>query len=187
MNPAARPTTGLELDRRRLGTIAALGAGALAVSACTARRAEEADPVVVDDDPDLALVAEVSAVVGDRARLLEETVARHAGLGPRLAALAGAHRAHLAVLADVAPPAASPPPPAPPNAPPPAPTPLPARRRGALAGVVAAESAAADELTRLAFRARSGPLARLVAGMAASTAMHVAHLAAPLPEEVTAP
>jgi hypothetical protein len=185
VNLVPPPTTDLELDRRRFGAVVVLGAGGLAVSACTSPSDDGAGPAVVDDDPDLALVAEVSAVVRARVRLLEETLTRHAGLARRLAALADAHRAHLTALADVAPPEATPSPPATAGPPPPAPTPVPARRRNALAAVVAAESAAADELTRLAFRARSGSLARLVAGMAASTSMHVVFLTESLPRGVT--
>lgn len=190
MNPAARPTPGPVLDRRRLGMATALGAGALVVSACTDRRTAGEDLPTAGKDPDLALVAEVSSVLAGRVRLLEETIARHPGLAPRLAALTDAHRAHLAALAEVVPPQAGGSPPASPSpsattdAPTPVPTPVPGSPRPALADVVAAGSAGADELTRLAFRARSGPLARLVAGMAASTAMHVAHLTARLPEGV---
>lgn len=186
MNPAACPTPGPVLDRRRLGTMTILGAGVLLAGACTVRGNDGEVAEREAEDPDLALVAEVSALLAGRVRLLEETAERHPDLAARLGALTDAHRAHQAVLADVVPaqgdasPAASPPAATP--APAPTPTPIPSRPRPALAGVVAAGSAGADELTRLAFRARSGPLARLVAGMAASTAMHVAHLTAQLPE-----
>lgn len=189
MNPAVRPIPGPVLGRRLFGTLAALGTGALVASACTGRRPDAGDLPATEEDPDLGLVARVSKVLGDRVRLLDETVSRHPGLGAGLVALADAHRAHLAVLGAVAPPAATPSrsPTATTDAPTPSPPPVPSRPRPALAGVVAAESSTADELTRLAFGARSGPLARLVAGMAASTAMHVAALTAPLSDEVPAP
>lgn len=188
MNSAAPVTPGPVFGRRRLGIVTALGAGTLVLGACTNRGVDREGPVPADEDPDLALVGEVSAVLSGRVALLEETVARHPDLASRLSALADAHRAHLAALGDVVPPEAGASPRASPSASAatnaPAPTPVPSRPGPALAGVVAAGSAGADELTRLAFLARSGPLARLVAAMAASTAMHVAHLSARLPEAV---
>lgn len=187
MTLAPRPPSDLDLDRRRFGALAVLGTGALATSSCTSSRSDDAAPSVVDEDPDLALVAEVSAVLAERVRLLEETVARHRGLARRLAPLTGAHRAHLAVLADAAPPEPTPAPPATTQPSPSTPPPVPGRRRTALVDVLTAESAASDELLRLAFRARSGPLARLVAGMAASTSMYVAHLSGSFPDGVSTP
>ena len=115
-----------------------------------------------DADPDLALVRRVQADELGAMRLVQRTRARHPELRARLADTLRFHQSHLEVLGDAATGTDR------------------ARRREesavaaqparALADVVAAERRLAVRHSRSALEARSGPLARTVASMAAAAA-----------------
>ena len=145
-------------------------------------------------DPDITVATEAHAAVRAALDLVETTLERHPALADQLAALRTAHQEHLAVLDDAVPEdalAASP-------------TNAPAQPGGlqapegspgtdasagsrpgrvprvpaqAVVRVVESEAATVVQLKRLAFRARSGPFARLLGSIAASAAQHAASLA----------
>lgn len=142
-------------------------------------------------DPDVAVATEALLAVETANTLARETAERHPGLAEPLSSLLGAHAEHVAVLDDAVPREAtatpSPSPPVGTGAPgdavseqPPTGTTggpsVPRDERRALALVVSQERALTVQLKQLAFRARSGPFARLLAGVAASAAQHAAVL-----------
>ncbi|MDP9822618.1 hypothetical protein [Nocardioides massiliensis] len=166
----------------------ALGAGALTVGAAWALGACTGadDPGNPDrsQDPDTALAAEVMATLDGLLTLHAAVVAEHPRLTRRLSAVTAAHEDHRAAIveavvtgsADVTPAPGA-------GATTSSVTPAPPRPRAALATVAGAEAAAAETLSRLAFRALSGPFVRVIAGMAASAHQHSLALATLAGEE----
>ena len=142
-------------------------------------------------DPDVAVATEALLAVETAHTLARATAERHPGLAEPLSSLLGAHGGHVAVLDDAVPREAtaipSPSAPAgtgaagdaaseqPPTGTTGGPS-VPGDERRALALVVSQERALTVQLKQLAFRARSGPFARLLAGVAASAAQHAAVL-----------
>ena len=115
-------------------------------------------------DGEVALVARAVAISTDLERAIDSASRRYPRLRGQLAPLAGLHATHRRVLAGALPDGASP---APGAGRPLVPTSGPSQARSLLQQ---RERRGARSLTRLVVRAQSGPLARLLASMAASTA-----------------
>lgn len=155
--------------RRVLGAVTLGAVGGWVVAGCSGAP-EPLRPSAGAPDPDLAITRQVGSTLVAQVDLITRTVERHPGLAGRLEPARAAHLEHLATLVDATPgdaPTAT------------APVVVPARRRLALRAVADAEAGTSETLARLAFRARSGALARLVASMAASAAQHEQALRAP--------
>ena len=149
-------------------------AGLLAAGGCTLQDSGTPPPTATttpgrsDTDLDLDLVGEARTALLEMLDLARRTSLLHVGLAPALTPLVDLHTAHDALLAESSP------------DPSPAPTgsTVAPRSRPALALVRRREAALQAELAALAGRARSGPLARLLASMSAAVAQHVARLPA---------
>jgi hypothetical protein len=150
---------------RRTVLTAALAVGALA--ACTP---EDSPAPVPEPDPDEAIAAE--AVAAQTALLsLVDSVTRDRPRRLRsLAATRTVHLAHLTLLAEAVPgaatPTASPGPP------------FPGNDRAAYLALARAEDSLGQSLRHGAFRAQSGPFARVLSGMAAASAQQAATIRA---------
>lgn len=143
-----------------------------------------------DVHPDVAVAAEALGLLVAAQQLVQATASRHAALSRPLSDLLDARAAHVVTLEDAVPPdfaAASPGPPAGTSTTDPTATPttgpttaattrVPRQPARALDQVVQAERELALAVKRLAFRAHSGPFARLLASVAASAAQHAAVL-----------
>lgn len=179
IGPVLSPRGGPALDAAGGLSRRALGRGVLAgtvvaglatgLVACTE---DSPDPGAPAEDPDAALATEVVEALDALLLLHSATAAAHPRLARRLDAVRAAHEDHRAAVVEAA--AAGTGVDVPPVAPttgatPPAVSPRP---RAALSAVVIAEADAAEEFSRLAFRALSGPFARLLAAMAASSHQH---------------
>lgn len=156
-----------------------VGGLAWVATGCT----DDADPAADEpaQDPDAALAAEVVAALDGLLALHAAAVVRHPRLARRLQPARAAHEGHRAAVVEAA--AAGEGvavPPAGPSASPPVDD-VPARGPATVRAVATAEADAAETLSRLAFSARSGPFARLIAGMAASSHQHALALL-PAPE-----
>lgn len=156
-----------EVSRRTLGTLVAVGAVTV-LAGCdddgTAGPVLPVDPVA---DPDVALTVDAWAA---ETRLLNQVRAaqrRHPRLRRRLASTRATHAAHVRELARAAPAEELPPVSDTASAP--------ARPTAALRALTRAEEALARSQSERAVRARSGPLARVLAGTAAAAAQQ-AHL-----------
>lgn len=153
---------------------AALGgalAGVLGVAACdldkpapapspTSGGTAEPGP---QPDSDQQIVDEARAETATLLALLLATATRHGALRRPLAGLRSMHRAHLALLEGGDDPGG-------------APEPVPATPAAALAALRRSESRAQARLADWSVAADSGALARLLAGMSASVAQHLAVL-----------
>lgn len=151
-------------------------------------------------DPDVAVAVEALALLGSTRDLVSAVGDRHPELHGRLAPAHAAHQAHVAMLDGAVPdlspaaPSDSSTPSSPSSSdssPRPSGTPPDVGPKGgvevspdvprdparALARVVTAEEALTTAVKRLAFRAHSGPFARLLGSIAASAAQHAAGLA----------
>jgi hypothetical protein len=193
--PPAPAAPALQPSRRALLTGGGAAAGLMLVG-CTpgpgegrrgrgARRRDDAaasTPSPPEVDPDVAVATEALAAMSSVLAWAERVGERHPGLAVRLAGLLAAHRAHTDVLDDAVPQDAGPTASASPSRLSPSPDlgeplptvpPTPGR---ALERVVVEERALATAFKQLAFRARSGPFARLLGSIAASAAQHAAAL-----------
>jgi hypothetical protein len=164
---------------RRAAVVGALAAGAVVATGCeqdagpgatgstptapTPTLLEPADP---DREADVATVGSALDQTVAALAVVEAVAQRHRRLRPTLDPVATVHRAHRDVLADAAPEVA---------ATSPAAT-APARPADALALVRRTEEATRTRLERWALDARSGTLARLLAGMAAGVSQQVSVL-----------
>lgn len=177
MHPPSQPFRApVALSRRGL----LVGAAAAALSGCTSGlkvrrgpRRPASDPApdrAAETDPDVALAA--SALSAERAvlALVEATGDRHVRLRGALQPAAEAHRAHIQLLADAVPDDTAT------DTPAPADVRVPRSAARALSAVVTAEDELSAGSRRHAFAAQSGPFARLLASMAASTGQHAAVL-----------
>ena len=150
------------LSRRALGGLA-VATGLTALSACTEDGA--GGPVLPVDpaaDPDVALAVEAWSAETRLLQQVRATQRRHPRLRRRLQVVHRTHAAHVTVLARAVPAEELPTAPA-------APAP-PRRAPAALASLTRAEDALARSQARRAGRARSGSLARVLAGTAAAAA-----------------
>lgn len=118
-------------------------------------------------DPDIALAVEAVAAIGVAQRLVEATGRRHPALTAPLQALLAVHRAHHAALVDAVPDDVD-------LSGPAQPPQVAGRPPLAQTQVTQAEQVLRGQLRGFALRAESGPLARLLASMAASLAQHTA-------------
>jgi hypothetical protein len=121
---------------------------------------------VSDAEFDLGLLDEARVELAAMLDLVRRTSLKHAGLASALTALADLHEAHDSLLADSV---AEPSPPA-------TIVPVPMHRARALQLVRTREVALQDEFANLALRARSGPLARVLASMSAAVGQYVVQL-----------
>jgi hypothetical protein len=189
------PTPPRRLLTRRTTLLGGCGAtGALLLAGCTGggERAPSPRGSAREADPDVAVATEALLAVETAYTLARATAERHPGLAEPLSSLLGAHGEHVAVLDDAVPRrATATPQPSPSPAGTAAPgdtvseqpptgttgaTSVPRDERRALSLVVSQERALTVQLKQLAFRARSGPFARLLAAVAASAAQHAAAL-----------
>ena len=168
MVDAVSPRSHLRMTRRTT-----IGSALLLAGGCTfdddggPEALPSESPGVSDADFDLGLLDEARARLAAMLELVRRASRKHPGLAPALTVLADLHQAHDDLIADSAPaPASS------------TPTPIriPAGRGKALDLVRTRELSLQDEFADLARRARSGPLARLMASMSAAIAQHVARL-----------
>ena len=124
-------------------------------------------PGVSDSDFDLGVIDESRARLAAMLEVVRRVSRKHPGLAPALAGLVDLHQAHDRLLADAA--SAS-------GSSSPAPVRIPAPSGKALDLVRTREVSLQGEFADLARRARSGPLARLLASMSAAIAQHVSGL-----------
>lgn len=125
-----------------------------------------------EQDPDIAVAAEVLVAEQSVLDALTAVVDRHPDLAPMLSPLTEAHRAHTTLLAEAAPdrpPTASPGPTATSS---PTPFTVPTRPQSALRRLATLERDLSTTDKRHAFAAQSGAFARLLASIAASAAQH---------------
>lgn len=162
------PSADVTLGRRALGGLVA-AAAALTLTGCTEDGTSgpvlPVDPVA---DPDVALAAEAWSAEMALLRRVRATRRRHPRLRPRLDGAGRAHTAHTDVLAQAVPTEELPettPVPAPPGQP-----------AAALRALARAEDTLARAQAQRAVRARSGALARVLAGTAAAAAQQSRHL-----------
>lgn len=147
---------------------AVVGAGLLALAGCTLDRDPEAPsasgtPQLTDQEYDKRLVDQVATSTTAALAFIEQTSAQFDQVAVTLSPLVALHRAHLSALSIVTPP-----------------TVTPAAVTGGLAAAVARvrslEQHLHSELAAAAGNARSGQLARVLAGMSAGVAQHVVPL-----------
>ena len=179
--PPVAPVVAPRLTRRGalLSGLPALAAGPVAVGAlatgCTlpdevrpgSSSATTGSPEVSDEELDLRLVEDARSWLASMVLLLERTRTTYVGLAQPTSALLALHRAHDDVLADAT--GSDPLPQG-------AGTQVPAGSKAALALVRRRELQLQRQLVDAAGRARSGPLARLLASMSAAVAQQVAIL-----------
>ncbi len=160
---------------------AAIGLAVLAAGGCTVQGEPPATGPTGSSaptgdtaaDPDVAVVTNARRELGGMLDLLDRASRRHPDLADVLGALTALHTTHdefLAEVADTAPSSAGG-------------ASVPARKSALLDLVRSRERALQGELARLAGRARSGPLARLLASMAAAVSQQVSVL--PRPKEAS--
>jgi len=183
MSPVNRPGRGVPssaaLSRRaalRLGAGTAGVVVAGVVSGCELNNplTEEETPAaeaVRELDADVAVAVEAVTLVRAAESAVIRTGEQHASLVGRLAALTATHRTHLDALVDAVPDGVD-------TSAVGAPYDVPSRRRAAVAGLLAAESALHDGLVGLALRAESGAFARLLGAMAAAVSQQIRVLSA---------
>jgi hypothetical protein len=146
-----------------------IGSALLLAGGCTVdddsepRALPSESPGLSDTDFDLRLLDEARARLAAMLALVRKASRKHPGLAPALAGLTDLHQAHDDLLADAA-------------ASTPAPVPVPALSGKALDLVRTRELSLQGEFADLARRARSGPLARLLASMSAAVAQQVSVL-----------
>jgi len=140
---------------------AALATGALA--ACTDETAVDATPT---EDPDGALATEALRTETAILALIDSLTAGRPRRLHELGATRGVHEAHVLLLGEAATPTSSP---TPPSA-------FTGDDRAAYLALAQAEDRAGQTLRRVAFRASSGPFARVLAAMAAASAQQSARL-----------
>jgi hypothetical protein len=152
-----------------------LGAG----SACrSGRSGRDATASTGRADPDAALAVRVLA--GEELMLarVTATIRRHRRLAPVLAGALSAHTTHVRLLRTAVPAhgsaSASP-------TPTPVP-PVPVGRQPALVALAGSETALTQSHARDAVAARSGPLARVLASLAAASAQQASYLAGRAPD-----
>lgn len=186
MPDADLPDTPFRPTRRAM-----LGAAGTAVTAgvlggCTGDRPALPRRRRSAPDPDVVVATEALGLLVATQRLVQATVTRHGALSRPLTDLLDARAAHVATLEDAVPADSVGTTPGPSGGPSPSPTgpadtpqggPTPATRvprepARALDQVVQAERELSLGVKRLAFRAHSGPFARLLAAIAASSAQH---------------
>ena len=154
--PHATPTN---TARRTL-----LGAGLLALGGCTldsgpAQPSGSSSPQLTDSEYDQRLVDQVALGTARALSTIERMSARyHAVAGP-LAPLVALHQAHLSAMGVVSPPSS-------------APVVLGADVKAALTRLRSLETELQRDLAAAAGNARSGQLARVLAGMSAGVAQH---------------
>lgn len=160
----------------RAGAGAAGLAGTVMLTGCTLNNplTDEETPAaeaVRELDADVAVAVEAVTLVRAAQSAVTRTGEQHAALVDRLAGLTATHQAHLDALVDAVPDGVD--------------TTgsgtaydVPVRRRDAVAGLLAAETALHDSLVGLALRAESGPFARLLGSMAAAVSQQIRVLSA---------
>lgn len=160
----------------RRTALAAIGGLGLATAGCDARdldpRSDPPTPTVTlqapapaDEQADLETLDQVVTETVATLALVEAVLERHPGLSDRLDPLVSLHRRHRDLLAEAA---KDQEPPAAPSVQPPA------KRPAALRLVVSTEEVTRGRYEGWALDARSGPFARLLAGMSAGVAQHAA-------------
>lgn len=162
------PETVLPLSRRAaVRGVALLGSAAVVATAtgCEWGPPSSVDAPAEKRDADATMVEELTRSIATQARLVTDVAARHVGLATSLAPLTALHTAHLGVLTDDAVDGAA--------------VTVPAKPDPALAAVRRGEVALQRALTRGAQDAASGPLARMLASMAAGVAMHLSAVPTP--------
>ena len=145
-----------------------VAAGLLALGGCTLDRGEPTPPgdqptVLGDQDYDRRLVDEAAAEIAGALAMIEKIAARFDLVAGSLAPLVALHQAHLSALGVITPPEVSVPA-------------LGSDARTAMTRLGAAEKELQRELVAVAENARSGPLARVLAGMSAGVNQHVVAL-----------
>jgi len=142
-----------------------LGAGLLALGGCTLDRDPESPtasgtPQLTDQEYDERLVDQVSTSTTAALAFIEQASARFDQVTVALSALVGLHEAHLSALSIVTPPPVTP-------------VPVPAQQGSAMARLRSLEQDLQAELAAASGNARSGQLARVLAGMSAGVAQQV--------------
>jgi len=145
-----------------------IGVGLLALGGCTVdsgtRTSRTSQPSVLgDQEYDQRLVDEAAQEIAAALKTIERIAARFEPVAGSLAQLVALHHAHLSALGVVSPPAL-------------ALAPLPADVSAALTRLGTLEERLQRELASVAENARSGSLARLLAGMSAGVQQHVVAL-----------
>jgi len=153
--------------RTTIGTALLLAGGCTADDDGEPGALPSESPGVSDADFDLGILDEARARLAAMLELVRRASRRHPGLAPALTVFTDLHQAHDDLLADAASTSGSSTP---------APVGLPARSGKALDLVRTRELSLQGEFADLARRARSGPLARLLASMSAAIAQHVSGL-----------
>ena len=162
--PFSLPVAPLTRTTRR----AVVGAGLLALAGCTLDRDPEAPsatttPQLTDREYDERLVEQVSVSTAATLAFVEQASARFDKLAHVLSPLVTLHQAHLSALSIVTPPPVTP-------------VGVPGAPAAAVARLRTLEQDLQAELAAAAGNARSGQLARVLAGMSAGVAQHVVAL-----------
>jgi len=145
-----------------------IGVGLLALGGCTLDSGTPDSPtsqpsVLGDQEYDQRLVDDAAQEIARALATIERIAARFEPVAGSLSQLVALHHAHLSALGVVSPPAV-------------ALAPLPAEAAAALTRLGTLEERLQRELASVAENARSGQLARLLAGMSAGVQQHVVAL-----------
>jgi len=157
---------------RRLALGLGLGVGLLPIAGCTLgdggdKKRGLTGSAASDEEADRSLLDEARTEIAGLLDLIRRTSHHYPGIATPLAALTTLHRAHDDLLADSGTPSKA------------TRTRVPASSTAALTLISNRERALQLEFAGLAVQAKSGPLARLFASMAAGVAQHVQALPTP--------